>query len=35
MHHERELARKTGAMNLAQLLAWVRPLIAAIEAGPI
>ena len=35
MHHERELARKTGAMNLAQLLAWARPLIAAIEAGPI
>ena len=35
MHHERELARKTGAMSLAQLLAWARPLIAAIEAGPI
>jgi hypothetical protein len=35
MHHERELARNTGAMSLAQLLAWVRPLISAIEAGPI
>jgi thioredoxin 2 len=35
MQHERELARKTGAMNLAQLLAWARPLIAAIEARPI
>jgi thioredoxin 2 len=35
MHHERELARNTGAMNLAQLLAWARPLISAIEAGPI
>jgi hypothetical protein len=35
MQHERELARNTGAMNLAQLLAWARPLIAAIEAGPI
>ena len=34
MHHERELARTTGAMSLAQLLAWARPLIAAIEAGP-
>jgi thioredoxin 2 len=35
MHHERELARNTGAMSLAQLLAWVRPLISAIAAGPI
>jgi thioredoxin 2 len=35
MQHERELARKTGAMNLAQLIAWARPLIAAIEARPI
>jgi thioredoxin 2 len=35
MQHERELARNTGAMSLAQLLAWVRPLISAIEAGPI
>jgi thioredoxin 2 len=35
MHHERELARNTGAMSLAQLLAWARPLISAIEAGPI
>ena len=35
MHHERELARTTGAMSLAQLLAWARPLISAIEAGPI
>jgi len=32
LHHERELARATGAMNLAQLLAWARPRIAAVAA---
>jgi thioredoxin 2 len=32
LHHERELARAIGAMNLAQLLAWARPLIAAVVA---
>jgi hypothetical protein len=31
-HRERELARATGAMNLAQLLAWARQLIAAVAA---
>jgi thioredoxin 2 len=30
LHRERELARVTG--NIAQLLAWVRPLIAAVLA---
>ena len=30
LHRERELARATGAMNLAQLLAWARPLVAAV-----
>ena len=29
---EREFARAIGAMNLSQLLAWARPLIAAIVA---
>ena len=30
LHHERELARSTGAMNFAQLLAWARPVIAGV-----
>jgi thioredoxin 2 len=30
LHHERELGRATGAMNLAQLLTWARPLIARV-----
>ena len=30
LHHERELGRSSGAINLAQLLAWARPLIARI-----
>jgi thioredoxin 2 len=39
LHHERELSRVTGAINLAQLLAWARPLIAGVAgrsplAGP-
>jgi thioredoxin 2 len=29
----RELARSTGAMSLAQLLAWARPLVAAVAFG--
>jgi thioredoxin 2 len=29
-HRERERARVTGAMNLAQLLSWARPLIADV-----
>jgi thioredoxin 2 len=32
LQRERELARTTGAMNLAQFLAWARPLIAAVAA---
>jgi thioredoxin 2 len=35
LYSERELARTTGAMNLPQLLAWARPIIATIEARPI
>jgi thioredoxin 2 len=34
LYRERELARATGAMNLAQLLAWARPLITAAVTGP-
>jgi hypothetical protein len=34
LHRERELARATGAMNLAQLLAWARPLVAAVAHRP-
>jgi thioredoxin 2 len=34
LHRERELARATGAMNLAQLLSWARPVIAAVATGP-
>jgi thioredoxin 2 len=30
LHHERELGRAAGAMNLAQLLAWARPLVARV-----
>ena len=30
LHHERELARHAGMMDLAQLLAWARPLVAAV-----
>jgi thioredoxin 2 len=32
LHHERELARAIGAMSLAQLLAWARPIITAVAA---
>lgn len=32
LHHERELGRTTGAMNLAQFLAWARPLVTAVAA---
>ena len=34
LYRERELARATGAMNLAQLLAWARPLITTVVTGP-
>ena len=34
LYRERELARATGAMNLAQLLAWAHPHIAAVVTGP-
>ena len=34
LYRERELARATGAMNLAQLLAWAQPHIAAVVTGP-
>jgi hypothetical protein len=34
LYRERELARATGAMNLAQLLAWAHPHIAAAVTGP-
>jgi thioredoxin 2 len=34
LYRERELARATGAMNLAQLLAWAQPHIAAAVTGP-
>ena len=30
LYHERELARVSGAMNLAQLLSWARPPIAGV-----
>ena len=30
LYHERELARVSGAMNLAQLLSWAGPLIAGV-----
>jgi thioredoxin 2 len=32
LQRERELARTIGAMDLAQLLAWARPLIASVTA---
>jgi thioredoxin 2 len=32
LYRERELARSTGAMTLAQFLAWARPLVAAVAA---
>jgi len=32
LHREHELARATGAINLAQLFAWARPLIAPVVA---
>jgi thioredoxin 2 len=34
LYRGRELARATGAMNLAQLLAWAHPHIAAVVTGP-
>lgn len=34
LYRKRELARATGAMNLAQLLAWAHPHIAAVVTGP-
>ena len=34
LYRERELARATGAMNLAQLLAWVRPILTAVVTRP-
>jgi thioredoxin 2 len=34
LYRERELARVTGAMNLAQLLAWAHPHIDAVVTGP-
>jgi thioredoxin 2 len=34
LYRERELARATGAMHLAQLLAWARPLITTVVTGP-
>jgi thioredoxin 2 len=30
LHREREIARSTGTMTLAQLLAWARPFVAAL-----
>ena len=33
-YREHELARVTGAMNLAQLLAWAHPHIDAVVTGP-
>ena len=33
LYRERELARSTGTMNFAQLLAWARPLIAGVVTG--
>jgi thioredoxin 2 len=34
LYRERELARARGAMDLAQLLAWARPLITGVVTGP-